>query len=133
MSRELELAKKVQKEANDLTGWGFSLVPHEDACLVGTSLTKKTGQTLNVVFEIRKSAVVINTFVPNATHDEAFTKIVIENLSFPVEAKGKNGEMLILKGRIPFEILESTPTIVIKQMMIPLVDAMTKIINGGTA
>ena len=45
MTRVTELAKRVQKEANEITGWGFSLVPQEDAYLVGTSLTKKTKYT----------------------------------------------------------------------------------------
>ena len=133
MNRVSELAKKVQKEANEITGWGFSLVPQEDAYLVGTSLTKKTKYTINVVFEIRANAVVINTFIPKCKYDESITKIALGNLNFPIECKGEYGKILIVKSKIPFQILEINPTIIIKEMMIPLVDALTTIIKGGVA
>lgn len=133
MNRVSDLAKKVQKEANEITGWGFSLVPQEDACLVGASLTKKTKYTINVVFEIRKSAVVINTFIPDCKYDETITKIALGNLNFPIECKGEHGKILIVKSKIPFQILEINPTIIIKEMMMPLVDALTTIIKGGVA
>lgn len=133
MNRVSELAKKVQKEANEITGWGFSLVPQEDAYLVGTTLTKKTQYTINVVFEIRANGIVINSFIPNCKYDEYITKIALENLNFPIECKGEKGKMLIVKSKIPFQVLEINPTIIIKQMIIPLVDALTTIIKGGIA
>ena len=130
MNRELALANKVMKEANDFTGWGFSVVPQGNKYLVGTSLERKAGQVLNIVFEIRRNGVEINTFIPECKYDEKLASKILEKLKFPVEAKGTNGEMLIIKSKIPFELLESDTIIIVREMMVSMVDAMTKIITG---
>lgn len=130
MNRELALANKVMKEANDFTGWGFSVVPQGNKYLVGTSLERKAGQVLNIVFEIRRNGVEINTFIPECKYDEKLASKILEKLEFPVEAKGTNGEMLIIKSKIPFELLESDTIIIVRKMMVSMVDAMTKIITG---
>lgn len=57
MNRELALANKIMKEANDFTGWGFSVIPKDNAYLVGTSLERKAGKILNIVFEIKRNGV----------------------------------------------------------------------------
>lgn len=130
MNRELALANKVMKEANDFTGWGFSVVPQGNKYLVGTSLERKTGQVLNIVFEIWRNGVEINTFIPECKYDEKLASKILEKLEFPVEAKGTNGEILIIKSKIPFELLESDTIIIVREMMVSMVDAMTKIITG---
>lgn len=130
MNRELALANKVMKEANDFTGWGFSVVPQGNKYLVGTSLERKAGQILNIVFEIRRNGVEINTFIPECKYDEKLASKILEKLEFPVEAKGTNGEMFIIKSKIPFELLESDTIIIVREMMVAMVDAMTKIITG---
>ena len=130
MNRELALANKVMKEANDFTGWGFSVVPQENKYLVGTSLERKAGQVLNIVFEIKRNGVEINTFIPECKYDEKSASKILEKLEFPVEAKGTNGEMFIIKSKIPFELLESDTIIIVREMMVSMVDAMTKIITG---
>lgn len=130
MNRELALANKVMKEANDFTGWGFSVVPQGNKYLVGTSLERKAGQILNIVFEIKRNGVVINTFIPECMYDEKLASKILEKMEFPVEAKGTNGEMLIIKSKIPFELLESDTIIIVREMMVSMVDAMTKIITG---
>lgn len=131
MNRELALANKVMKEANDFTGWEFSVIPKGNAYLVGTSLERKAGQVLNIVFEIRRNGVEINTFIPECKYDEKLASKILEKLEFPVEAKGTNGEMLIIKSKIPFELLESDTIIIVREMMVSMVDAMTKIITGN--
>lgn len=131
MNRELVLANKVMKEANDFTGWGFSVVPQGNKYLVGTSLERKAGEVLNVVFEIKRNGVEINTFIPECKYDEKLASKILEKLEFPVEAKGTNGEMLIIKSKIPFELLESDTIIIVREMMVSMVDAMTKIITGN--
>ena len=131
MNRELVLANKVMKEANDFTGWGFSVVPKGNKYLVGTSLERKAGEVLNVVFEIKRNGVEINTFIPECKYDEKLASKILEKLEFPVEAKGTNGEMLIIKSKIPFELLESDTIIIVREMMVSMVDAMTKIITGN--
>ena len=38
--------------------------------------------------------------------------------------------MFIIKSKIPFELLESDTIIIVREMMVAMVDAMTKIIAG---
>lgn len=127
MNKELVLANKIMKEANGYTGWGFSVVPQGNAYLVGTSLQRKEGQILNVVFEVRADIVTINTILPKCKYSEKSTKEILETLEFPIEAKGISGEMLMAVCHIPSAIAESDTDIVVKSMMVSMVDAMTKI------
>lgn len=123
-----KVANKVMKEANDYTSWGFSVIPQEDAYLVGTSISRCDGQVMNIVFKIRKVGVEISTVIPECRYDEKFVQEVLGELSFPVEAKGTNGEILIFKSMIPFELLESDTVIIVREMMAVMVVSMMKIL-----
>lgn len=123
-----KVANKVMKEANDYTSWGFSVIPQEDAYLVGTSISRYDGQVMNIVFKIRKVGVEISTFIPECRYDEKFVQEVLGELSFPVEAKGTNGEILIVKSMITFELLESDTVMIVREMMAVMVVAMMKIL-----
>lgn len=127
MSKELSLANKILKEANDYTGWGFSVVPQGNVYLVGTSLQRKEGQVLNIVFEVKKDMVVINTILPECKYNENKAKDILGTIEFPIEAKGISGEMLMAVCHIPSAIAESDTDIVVKSMMVSMVDAMTQI------
>lgn len=129
MNKELALANKIMKEANDYTGWGFSVVPQDNIYLVGTSLQRKEGQVLNIVFEVRADIVTINTILPECKYSERKAKEILETLEFPIEAKGISGEMLMAVCHIPTGIVESDTDIVVESMMVSMVDAMTKIVK----
>ena len=130
MNKELALANKIMKEANDYTGWGFSVVPQGNVFLVGTSLQRKEGQVLNIVFEVKKDMVVINTILPECKYNESKAKDILGTIEFPIEAKGISGEMLMVVCHIPIVIAENDTDIVVKAMMISMVDAMTKIMKS---
>ena len=130
MNKELALANKIMKEANDYTGWGFSVVPQGNVFLVGTSLQRSEGQVLNIVFEVRTDIVTINTILPECKYSEKRVKEILETLEFPIEAKGISGEMLMAVCHIPIAIAESDTDIVVESMMVSMVDAMTKIMKS---
>ena len=130
MNKELVLANKIMKEANSYTGWGFSVVPQGNVYLVGTSLQRKEGQVLNIVFEVKKDMVVINTIFPECKYNENKAKDILATIEFPIEAKGISGEMLMVVCHIPSTIAERDTDIVVKSMMISMVDSMTKIMKS---
>ena len=130
MNQELLLANKIMKEANDYTGWGFSVVPQDNVYLVGTSLQRKEGQVLNIVFEVKKDMVVINTILPECKYSENKAEDILETIEFPIEAKGISGEMLMVVCHIPVAIAEKDTDMVVKSMMISMVDVMTKIMKS---
>ena len=130
MNKELALANKIMKEANDYTGWGFSVVTQGNVFLVGTSLQRSEGQVLNIVFEVKKDMVVINTILPECKFSENKAKDILETIEFPIEVKGISGEMLMVVCHIPIVIAENDTDIVVKAMMISMVDAMTKIMKS---
>ena len=129
MSKELVLANKIMREANSYTGWGFSVVPQGNVYLVGTSLERKEGQVLNIVFEVRGDIVTINTILPECKYSEKKVKETLETLEFPVEAKGISGEMLMVVCHIPVAIAEHDTDIVVQSMMVSMVDAITRIVK----
>ena len=99
MNRELALANKVMKEANDFTGWGFSVVPQGNKYLVGTSLERKAGQILNIVFEIKRNGVEINTFIPECMYDEKLASKILEKWNFQLKQKELMEKCLLSKVR----------------------------------
>lgn len=127
MSGELELADKIMKEANKFTGWGFSIKFQEGGYLVGTSLTKKNGQVMNIVFEVCKSEVVINTILPEFRYDEGKVKQVLEKLNLPIKAMGNSGEVLMVKCPIPFVYAKMNTATILRDMMAPMIVAMSEI------
>ena len=128
MSRELVLANKIMKEANEFTGWGFSIRYQGEGYLVGTSLSQKDGQVMNIVFEVQKSEVVINTILPEFRFDEEIVKQELEKLSFPVEAMGNSGEALRVKCPMPFEYVKMNTASVVRDMMTSMIAAMTEMV-----
>ena len=99
MNRELALANKVMKEANDFTGWGFSVVPQENKYLVGTSLERKAGQVLNIVFEIKRNGVEINTFIQNVSMMKNLHQRYLKNWNFQLKQKELMEKCLLSKVR----------------------------------
>lgn len=128
MSRELELANKIMKEANEFTGWGFSIRSQGEGYLVGTSLSKKDGQVMNIVFEVQKSEVVINTILPEFRFDAGKVKQVLEKLNLPIKAMGNSGEVLKVKCPIPFVYAKMNTAIILRDMMVPMIAAMSEIV-----
>lgn len=133
MSRELALANKIMKEANDFTGWGVSIRFQGEGYLVGTSLSQKDGQVMNIVFEIQKSEVVINTILPELRFDKEIVKLELEKLSFLVEAMGSSGKLLMAKCHIPFVYAKRDTCIIVRDMMAPMVAAMSEIVIAKIA
>ena len=107
----------------------FSSIAGE-CILVGTSLQRREGQVLNIVFEVKKDRVVINTILPECKYSENKAKDILETIEFPIEAKGISGEMLMVVCHIPVAIAEKDTDMVVKSMMISMVDAMTKIMKS---
>ena len=123
------VANKLEKMLNNFTNWGFSTVPQGDGYLVGTSLSRNNGQVMNVVFEVQKSEVVIQAILPSCKFDEEMAKkeILALKLPIPVGLSGTSGELLFARCSIPTKYVNSDTNIIIGEIMIPIVSAMTKI------
>ncbi len=133
MTRELLLADKIMKEANYLTGWGFSIKSYEEGYVVETNFTKKEGQVLYIRFEIQKSEVAIYTILPELEFDEEKLKQELDLLDFSVEAMGISGIVLTLESKMSFIDARRNTTLIVGCMMMPMVVAMLKQVENRTA
>lgn len=133
MDKIKKLANKVMKKANDFTGWRFTVSQQDGSCRIGTTLARKdqNGQELHVVFDVECTGATINVFVPKCRFEEKTVGKVLENIEFPIEVKGNAGEMLIIRSCVPLDLLESDTDIIVEDMMVLMVDAMTKIVVGS--
>ena len=74
MTRELLLADKIMKEANDRTGWGFSIKSFKEGYIVGTTIESNGGAVLDIRFEVQQTEVTICTILSGLEFDEEKVK-----------------------------------------------------------
>ena len=133
MKALLKIVNRVEKEVNEFTDWGFSTLPapEGDGFLVGAQLQSKTGDMLNIIFDIKKKESSIAVFMPGCIYREEFVKTQAELLGFPVQISGKTGEMLLMRSKFETKRLEMDLDIILKGMMIELMNAVNRIYTQG--
>lgn len=132
MKKELiKLVNKIEKAANDFTNWGFTTQPSENGYLIGVTLSSKSDDCLNVIYDIQETDSSLAVFIPGCVYDEGFLQKELAMLGFPVKISARSGEMLMLRSEFKTANLEKETDIVVQGMMMEMMNAVNRIYTNS--
>lgn len=133
MTRELLLADKIMKVANDVTGWRFAIKSYEKGYVVGKTSVTKNEMVLDMRIEIRESEVTIYTMLLGSGFDEEKVKQELDLTGSTIEAIEISDEVVKLECKVSFIYARKNTRDMVVWMMMPMVDRMLNLIKNRIA
>lgn len=135
MTRELLLADKIMKEANDVTGCRFWIGSYKEGYVV-ESKSSKNGMILDVRIEVQESEVTIYTIFSGCGFDEEKVKRELDLMGSTIKtikAIEISDEVVKLECKMSFIYARRNTRHMIVWMMLPMVVKMSNLIKNKTA
>lgn len=132
MTRELLLADKIMKVANDVTGCRFWIESYKEGYVV-EARSSKNGMILDVRIEVQESEVTIYTIFSGCGFDEEKVKRELDLMGSTIKAIEISDEVVKLECKMPFIYARSNTRHMIVWMMLPMVVKMSNLIKNKTA
>ncbi len=131
MSKQKELAVKVMEYANEFTHWNFQMEQEGNIYLVGATLGNQKGQELTIYCLIEEGWAELQVISMNSKYDFDFLQKKINEtaLRYPVYAMGIEDEGISIKSPMSLEVLDRDMSVIIRERMVDMLQAMTDIIN----
>lgn len=133
MTRELLLADKIMKEANDRTDWGFSIKSFKEGYIVGTTIESNGGAVLDIRFEVQQTEVTICTILSGLELDEERVKQELDLIGSAIKAIKISDEVVKLERKLSFIYARNCTAFMVVRIMMPMVKKMTNLIENKTA
>lgn len=138
MNRQKELAVKVMKLANEVTGWNFSMEQDGDSYYVITTVTDLARKNrMAICYTIRERYALLTVFCPYKEYDEALVDMKVNMLPCKNEILHKYGVFattfrktgLYFNSPLPLDVLENETSSIVGAVTVELLDAVTEVIN----
>ena len=133
MTRDLLLADKIMKEANDRTGWGFSIKSFKEGYIVGTTIESNGGAVLDIRFEVQQTEVTICTILSGLEFDEEKVKQELDLMGSTIEAIEISDEVVKLERKLSFIYARNCTAFMVVRLMMPMVEKMLNLIKNRIA
>ncbi len=109
------------------TGWNFAGGMKGDTCILNAPLVNEQGKKVEVTLQFYKADVLIKTVAWNDSFDKEKVEQIVGRLEFTVETE-LNEASVALSHHEPLGVLEHSVKGVLKECIIPMVDAVAEII-----
>ena len=129
MKQITKTAGKIMEQIILMTGWNFVGAMKGDVCILKAGLINPDNIRVDVILEFNEGDVLLKTTAWKENFEQELVEQVIRKLKFPVTVEILEGSTMTLSHHEPLGVLEHSLKGVIKDCIIPMVDAQAEIIS----